>query len=353
MRAAVIGRATRQALLCLLLCLATTAHAQFLLRTVMPSGVAPPANPGALIDFTGWEIAIPTSRALTTGTGSPYAGGELKYSNTNAAAIAQSEAAILNPIGTYSSEWLQVQQAPDGQYEVLFKSPIWGSPSSPFSGSDHTRSELRQLTDGPTNSGDSKGDFKIADRARITMVARPLRWPDLASNGSATTTGNNLTMMQIHPNDGLAGDTATSTVFSILALRKNGELQATLTNADGTNAASSPWNVPIVLLSSVQLGDVLWVELTTEADRLEWRAENRTRAAGTIVTLTQSVPDVASNGLTQRTRFQYLKAGCYHATPPNFSSDASAAVAGVLNPSLVTDFAAVAVRSLSYEFLGP
>ncbi len=352
MRAAAFGRATRQALLCLLVCFATVADAQFLLRTVRATP-APPANPAAILDFTGWEIAIPTSRALTTGAGSPYAGGQLKYSNATAADIAQSEAAILNPIGTYSSEWLQVQQAPDAQYEVLFKSPIWGSPSSPFEASDHTRSELRQLTDGPTNSGDGKGDFKIADRGRITMVARPLRFPDLASNGTASTTGNNLTMMQIHPNDGLAGDNASSTVFSILALRKNGELQATLTNADGTRASDPPWNVPIVLLAGVQLGDVLWIELTTEADRLEWRAENRTRAAGTIVTLTQSVPDVASNGLTQRTRFQYFKAGCYHATPPNFSSDAPEAVSGVLAPLLVSDFAAVAIRSLSYTFLGP
>ena len=349
MRAMFIRRATRQALLWLLL-VASSAQAQFLLPTVTPGGgSAPPANPSELIDFSGWEIAIPTSRALSSGTGSPYAGGELKYSNATAAAAAQSEAAIINPIGTYSSDWLMVQLAPDDEYEVLFKAPIWGSPSTPFSGSDHTRSELRQLTDGPTSSGDSKGDFKIADRARITMVARPLRFPDLASNGTASTTGNNLTMMQIHP----ITDAASSSVFSILALRKNGQLQATMTNADGTNAASSPHNVPIVLLTGVQIGDLLWIELTTEADRLEWRAENRTRAAGTIVTLTQSVPNVSSGGLTQRTRFQYLKAGCYHATPPNFSSDASAAVAGVLNPALVTDFAAVAIRSLSYEFLGP
>ncbi len=351
MRAMSFRRAIRHSLLCLLVCFATIADAQFLLRTVRVTP-PPPANPSALINFSGWELALPVSRALSSGTGSPYAGGQLKYDCSTATSIAQSENATVVPIGTYSSDWFRIQQAPDGQYEVLFLAPVWGSPSSPCAGgstSDHTRTELRQLTPGPSNSGASKGDFKIADRGRLTLVTRPLRFPDRDRNNVATTTGNNLTLAQIHP----ISDGAASSVFSILLLRKNGDLEATLTNADGTSATATPYNQPLDLLTGVQLGDVLWIELTTEADRLEWRAENRTRAAGTIVTMTQQVPNVLSAGLSQRTRYQYFKAGYYHGTQPDYSTDAAEVVGGVLDPALVSDYGAAAIRSISYTFLGP
>lgn len=308
-----------------------------------------PPRPRRFYTPADWNLALPVSERLTSGTGSPYNGGELKYLDTTAADRAQSDAGeILPNVGDYASnEWLFPQRGPDGKWELVFRASIWGSPSTPFSGSDHTRCELRAIKPGPTNSGSSRGDFKVADRLFMDGEFRPLRFPDRDGNGGTSTTGNNLTIMQLHP----ITDAASSSVFSIMALRKNGQLQCTMTNADGTRASDAPHNVPIVLLNNVQIGDVIWYELTTEADRLEWRGENRTRAPGTIVTLTQPIPNVASGGLTQRNRFQYAKAGCYHATDVSFSTDAPNVVNGVLPRNLVTDFAAVAYRYVRYRYL--
>ncbi|MBA4285470.1 MAG: hypothetical protein C0434_08065 [Xanthomonadaceae bacterium] len=309
-----------------------------------------PPRPRRFYEPNDWNLALPTSEVLTVGTGSPYAGGELKYSNATAADIAQSEAAEIDPnVGDYADrDWLFPQKGPDGKWEVVFRTSIWGSPSSPFSGSDHTRCELRGIKRGPTNSGSTRGDFKVADRMFMEGEFRPLQFPARDRDGVDSATGNNLTMMQLHPVDSL--DAAASSVFSIMALRKNGQLQCTLTNADGTNAATTH-GVPIILLSGVQLGDVIQYELTTEADRLEWRAVNVTRAPGTIVTMTQSIPNVSSGGVTQRTRFQYPKAGCYHATGVDKSLDAAKAVNGVIPRRDITDFAAVAYRYVRYRYL--
>ncbi len=312
-------------------------------------------RPSRFYEPADWNLALPTSEKLpaTSGgrpvVGGPYAGNELKYSNATTADLAQSEAAEIEPtIADYASgEWLYPQKGPDGKWEVVFRTSIWGSPSTPFGGSDHTRCELRGIKPGPTNSGSSRGDFKVADRLFLEGEFRPLRFPNRDGNGGTSATGNNLTMMQLHP----ISDNASSSVFSILALRKSGELQATMTNADGSRASDAPFNVPIVLLPNVQIGDVVWYELTTEADRLEWRAENKTRAAGTIVRLTQPIPNVLSNGLSQRNRFQYAKAGCYHATDVTFSTDAPKVVNGVLARKDVNDFAAVAYRYVRYRYL--
>lgn len=310
-----------------------------------------PPRPRRFFNEADWNLAIPTSEVIPANrTGGPYAGGELKYDNSTAANAAQSEAAeILPTVGNYADrDWLYPQRGPDGRWECVFKAPIWGSPSSPFSGSDHTRCELRGIKPGPTNSGSSRGDFKLADELELEAICRPLRFPDRDGNNGTSATGNNLTMFQLHPVDSL--DNATSSVFSILALRKNGQLQATMTNADGTRASDAPHNVPIVLLSNVQLGDVIWYRIVTFNDRLEWLAENRTRAAGTVVSLIQPVPNVLSAGVSQRTRFQYAKVGCYHATSVSFSTDAPKVVNGVLQRKDVTDFAAVAIRDVRYRY---
>lgn len=321
-----------------------------------------PPRPRRFYNPADWNLALPFSEAIPSNrVGGPYAGGELKYLYSGTQPITpekvaadpdaqQSEAAEIDPnVGDYaSSEWLFPQRGPDGKWELVFRASIWGSPSSPFSGSDHTRTELRGIKPGPTNSGSTRGDFKVADRMFMEGEFRPLRFPNLDRDGNNSATGNNLTTMQLHPVDSL--DDAATSVFSIMALRKNGQLQCTMANADGTNAATTH-GVPIVLLSNVQLGDVITYELTTEADRLEWRAENKTRAPGTIVTLTQPIPNVSSAGVTQRTRFQYPKAGCYHATGVDKSTDAPNVVNGVLPRRLVTDFAAVAYRYVRYRYL--
>lgn len=323
------------------------------LPTVRAAGVPTPTKPSDIINFAGFNLAIPTSRSVAaTGVGvtpayPAYAGGELKYSNATPRAIQESNATTITTIGDYQSPWFYVQQAPDGIWEVVFTCPIWGSPSTPFGGggtSDHTRSELRQILPGPTNSGASLGDFKIADRLRATMLCRPLRFPDVDNAGSPTA-ANNLTMMQLHP----ISDGASSSVFSILALRKDGKLQATMRDANGTNGAAT--DAAQNLLIGVSLGDLLWIELTTEADRLEWRAENRTKGGG-IKTLSQPVTaGNLSGGLNQRDRFQYLKGGCYQGTEVLMSTDAAKAVNGVLSLSDVIDRAAVALRQFQYGFL--
>lgn len=302
---------------------------------------------------TRWNIALPVSEIIASGDpGGPYAGNQLKYSNATADDIRQSEAREITPnFGTFSDpDYFYVAQAPDGAYEVRFIAPTWGSTSSPFSASDHTRSELRCVFPGPSDTppSSSRGNFKLADRMKLVGVFRCLRFPDLPGTGTVpSSNGDNITVMQIHP----ISDGASST-FVILLLRRNGELQATMRNADNTNAASSPWNVPIILLSGVSINDVIWYECITESDRIEWRAENRTQSPGTIVTLTQTVPNVAgAGGLTQRTRFQYAKAGCYHGTNPNDSGDIANVVNGVLAKNLVTDFVGVAYRELSMEYL--
>jgi len=336
--------------------LLSAASAQILVPTVRPTAEAPaPAYPNDILPLDGnFEWAIPTSRPLTSGTGSPYAGGELKYDLTNAATTAQSnnDNVPRTPGGTpglatYTSDWLKVARYPgDASYSVRCRSPIWGSPSSPGgTGSDHTRSEARQLFYGATNSGASKGDFKIANQLRATLLVRPTRFPDVDNAGSPTAK-NNLTLLQLHP----ISDAASNTTFVILALRKDGTLEATMRNADGTDAV--PTALQKNLLTNFDLGDLLWVEMTTRADRIEWRAENRTKAPGTIVSLTQTVPATnTSGGLSQRDRFQYFKFGCYHGTEVVNSTDAALAVGGVLSPTAYTDYIEQFIYSVSWSWV--
>lgn len=331
------------------------ASAQILVPTVRQTAEAPaPAYPNDILPLDGnFEWAIPTSRPLTSGTGSPYAGGELKYDLTNAATTAQSnnDNVPRTPGGTpslatYTSDWLKVDRYPgDAAYSVRCRAPIWGSPSSPGgTGSDHTRSEARQLFYGPTNSGASKGDFKIADRLRTILLVRPTRFPNVDNAGSPTDR-NNLTLLQLHP----ISDAASHTTFVILALRKDKVLEATMRNADGTDAVPGALKI---LLTNFDLGDVLWVEMTTYSDRIEWRAENRTKTPGTIVSLTQTVPTTnTSGGLSQRDRFQYFKFGCYHGTEVANSTDAAAAVSGVLSPTAYSDYIEQFIYSVSWSWV--
>jgi hypothetical protein len=329
----------------------STASAQILIPTVYLDGAcAPVASPTALIpSIADYELILPTNSV-----GQPsIADGVLRYTSSN---VAGSEAGKVDrPVGSFTYRYFRIECSA-GVNELVMRAPISGSPTtaSPPSGSnDHTRVEFRQIEPGPSgHTTGTKGDFLLSEKLQMTGLCRPMRFPDRDNTGS-TTADNNLTLMQLQPTDGTPG---ANTTFVILALRKSGELDATMRNADGSNAADGgPGEAANdILLTGVDLGDVIWWQVTTAATQVTWRAENRTKAPGTIVTKVMPVPDVTGAGVNQRTRYHAHKWGSYHGTNVTQSSDDIAgkrnATTGIVAHEDVTDYAEVRYRSLTYAF---
>ncbi len=275
--------------------------------------------------------------------------GVLRYDSGN---VSGSEADELYTIGAFTYRYFFVERTA-GIDELVMRAPISGSPTTPVppSGSnDHPRVECRQKTPGP--SGHTKGttepvgDFLLAENLRFWGLCRPTRFPD-RDNAGSTTGANNLTLMQLQPTDGASG---ALTTFVILALRKDGRLEATMYGADGANAAPGTADD---LLTGVALGDLIWWEISTSATQVVWRAENRTQAPGVIQTLTIIVPNTSAGGVGTRTRYYAKKWGCYLGTNVVQSSDdiAGKRVAGVVAHSDVTDYAEVRYREVGFEYL--
>lgn len=349
MRARMLMRSAVLALLTLAAWL-PAATGQILLPTVYRDGACTPvASPNLLIPaIADYELVLPTNSVGQAGT----ADGVLRYTSSNTVG---SEAQNLYPVGTFSYRYFRIECS-GGVNELVMRAPISGSPTtaSPPSGTnDHTRVEFRQRVAGPSgHTVGSKGDFLLSEKLQMTGLCRPMRFPD-RDNAGSTTADNNLTLMQLQPTDGTSG---ANTTFIILALRKSGELDATMRNADGTNAADGGAGEAAndILLTGVDLGDLIWWQITTAATQVTWRAENRTKAPGTIVTKVMPVPDVTGSGVNQRTRYHAHKWGAYHGTNVVQSSDDLAgkrdAGTGIVAHEDVTDYAEVRYRSLTYAF---
>lgn len=347
MRARMLMRSAVLALLTLAAWL-PAATGQILLPTVYRDGACTPvASPNLLIPaIADYELLLPTNAV-----GQPsVADGVLRYQAGNAAG---SEATRVYPVGTFSYRYFRIE-CTGGVNELVMRAPISGSPTtaSPPSGSnDHTRVEFRQIVPGPSeHTTGSKGDFLLSEKLQMTGICRPMRFPD-RDNAGSTTDDNNLTLMQLQPTDGTPG---ALTTFVILALRKNGLLEATMRGADNVSISASPNQTADDLLTGVQLGDLIWWQVTTSATTLYWRAENRTREPGVIRTLTLTVPDSTAAGQNTRTRYYAHKWGAYHGTNVVQSSDDLAgkrdAGTGIVAHEDVTDYAEVRYRSLTYAF---
>lgn len=299
--------------------------------------------------FTGCSGGTGTLATGQTVTlqGTPYAGDELKYlNNTNANAI-QSNCATAYPIARLNNDWFYVEQCPiDSAWEIVGKSPIFGSCSNPFEGSDHTRVEFRSRLAGSAPPS-SKGEFLQVDKARLRGLCRPIRWPDNDSSGRPAlpvggSISHNLTMYQIHD---------LSLVFVIVLLRKKtnglGRIEFTSRNVDGSARPT------VVLHDDVPLGSLFEYELVWGPDanlysktRVNPLVDGAFTGFGSLNTQTIACDPLWAN------RPQYYKALTYHGTDPTKSTDylRGAVVNGVLPYNEVTDYAQINYRDLVVDF---
>ncbi len=325
--------------------------------------VAIPTAPADIIPMDNWDIALPTSRSLaaTSGgnpvVGGPYVGGELKYRYGGTEPITsekvdadpsaqQSNAMTVFPINRLSNAWFFVEQCPiDGVWEVAGKSPIFGSCSNPFEGSDHTRVELRSRLKGSAPDS-SKAEFLQVDKARLRGLCRPVRWPDNDAAGRpamavAGTISHNLTMYQIHD---------LTLVFVIVLFRKKtnglGQIEFTSRNVNGSSRPS------VILHDDVPLGSLFEYELVWGPDaNLYSKTRVNPLVGGAFAGFGALNSQVIACDPGWATRPQYYKALTYHGTDPTKSTDflRGAVVNGVLPANQVTDFAQVNYRSMTVD----
>jgi len=327
------------------LLLSFAASAQVLIPTVRPGLECPAVTSPAdvLPSISNYTLVLPTHSDTSDKTL-----GVLRYDGSN---VVGSEADDLYTVGTFSYRYFYVV-CNAGVNEVVMRAPISGSPTtaSPPSGvNDHTRTEFRQKTPGP--SGHTKGttepvgDFLLSEKLHMCGVFRPTRFPDRPNTGDESSP-NNLTLMQLQPTD----TSGALTTFVILSLRKTGLLEATMYGADGANAATGTADD---LLTGVQLGDKISFCLTTAATSVYWEAENLTRAPGVVQTLTITVPNTSAAGVNTRTRYYAHKFGTYHGTNVPRSSDdiAGKRVGGVVPFADAGDYAESHWISETVEYL--
>lgn len=255
--------------------------------------------------MSDFDLALPLSRALTSGTGSPYAGGELKYSDATPEDAAQSNCMTIYPIGDYSSEYFDTVQWSDGVWELAAKGIVWGACSNPFAGSDHTRTEVRSRKRGSAPIS-GKGEFLQADKATLEGACRPMRWPDNDALGRPAvgtgTPSHNMTLYQIHD---------LSLVFVIVLFRKKsnglGRIEFTSRNVDQSSRPT------VILHDDVPLGSLLEFSLRWGPDPNLY-SETRVDGGALNVQTISCDPGWAE-------RPNYFKCYAYQGTPPIYSSD--------------------------------
>ncbi|HEY0307757.1 MAG TPA: polysaccharide lyase family 7 protein [Acidobacteriaceae bacterium] len=173
----------------------------------------------------------------------------------------------------------------DTSGNVIFTAPSNGASTSPGSGSDHTRSELRELYTG--TGADSNNDWSSTIGGTLTATCRVL---------SVSVNSDEATIGQIH---------GQNYVFMLIIYRPgNKDIAVDIYTSNTSTSAHSRTS----LLTGVNLGDTVTYSI---------------RYAGSTITTT--VKDVTTNSATQTLLSSpdstwtgtgvYFKLGAYHAVP--------------------------------------